>query len=66
MGRIQTRLFGHSGWIQALTFRDDDGSILASIDDDTVHIWSIFSGDCIHRFSVRISLFRLVLYRSVL
>lgn len=57
MGRIRNRLFGHTGWIQAIAFRgggggDDDGSTLASIDDDTVHVWNIFSGVCLHRLQV--------------
>ncbi|CAF1273168.1 unnamed protein product [Rotaria magnacalcarata] len=50
--RVRTRLFGHAGWIQAITFRDDDGSILASTDDDTVRVWNIFSNDCLHRLSI--------------
>ncbi|CAF5055183.1 unnamed protein product, partial [Rotaria magnacalcarata] len=36
----------------AITFRDDDGSILASTDDDTVRVWNIFSNDCLHRLSI--------------
>jgi WD40 repeat protein len=55
MVRMRARLFGHTGWIQAITFRQDDGSILASVDDDTVRVWNILSGDCIHRLPVRIS-----------
>ncbi|CAF4441544.1 unnamed protein product [Rotaria socialis] len=50
--RVRVRLFGHAGWIQAITFRDDDGSILASTDDDTVRVWNIFSNDCLHRLSI--------------
>jgi WD40 repeat protein len=62
MGRVRARLFGHTGWIQAITFRsdDDDGSILASVDDDTVRVWNIFSENCLHRLQVRISLFKFV------
>jgi WD40 repeat protein len=61
MGRITARLFGHTGWVQAVAFRDDgDGSTLASVDDDTVCVWNIFSGNCLHRFPVRISFFRFV------
>ncbi|CAF3433421.1 unnamed protein product [Rotaria sp. Silwood1] len=52
MTRIRARLFGHTGWIQAIAFRNDDGSILASIDDDTVRVWNIFSNDCLHRLSI--------------
>ena len=55
MARIRARLFGHTGWIQAVTFRNDDGSILASVDDDTVRIWNIATNDCLQRLSVRIS-----------
>jgi WD40 repeat protein len=55
--RMRARLFGHAGWIQAITFRNDDGSILASIDDDTVRVWNVLTGDCLHRFSVRIAFF---------
>jgi WD40 repeat protein len=55
MVRMRARLFGHTGWIQAITFCQDDGSILASVDDDTVRVWNILSGDCIHRLPVRIS-----------
>jgi WD40 repeat protein len=55
MGRIRARLFGHTGWIQAITFRDDDdGTTLASADDDTVRIWNIISGNCIHQLPVSI------------
>ncbi|CAF0735576.1 unnamed protein product [Adineta ricciae] len=53
--RIHARLFGHIGWIQAIAFRDgdnDDGSILASVDDESVCVWNILSGDCIHRLSL--------------
>lgn len=53
MGRIRNRLFGHTGWIQAIAFRnDDEGSILASVDDDTVRVWNVFSGVCLHRLQV--------------
>ncbi|CAF3939032.1 unnamed protein product [Rotaria sp. Silwood2] len=52
MTRIRARLFGHTGWIQAVIFRDDDGSILASIDDDAVRVWNIFSNDCLHRLAI--------------
>lgn len=63
MGRIRNRLFGHSGWIQAITFRnDDDGSTLASVDDDTVRVWNVLRGDCLHRLSVRI-FYRCFFYR---
>jgi WD40 repeat protein len=61
MGRIRARLFGHTGWIQAIAFRgDEDVSILASVDDDTVRVWNIFSENCLHRLQVRISLFKFV------
>jgi WD40 repeat protein len=53
MTRMRARLFGHTGWIQAIAFSDDDGTILASVDDDTVRVWNIFSSDCLHRLSVR-------------
>ncbi len=57
MGRIRARLFGHTGWIQAVTFRDhDDGTTLASADDDTVRIWNIINGNCLHRLPVSIFL----------
>ncbi|CAF1255166.1 unnamed protein product [Adineta steineri] len=53
LARIHARLFGHAGWIQAVTFRDDDeGSTLASVDDESVRVWDIFTGDCIHRLSI--------------
>ncbi|CAF0837935.1 unnamed protein product [Rotaria sordida] len=52
MARIRARLFGHTGWIQAVVFRDDDGSILASTDDETVCVWNIFSNDCLHRLAI--------------
>ena len=59
MGRVRNRLFGHTGWIQAVNFReDDDGATLASADDDTVRVWNVLRGDCLHRLSVR--LFRLL------
>jgi WD40 repeat protein len=44
--------FGHAGWIQAISFRDDDGSILASVDDDTVYVWNIIHSLCLYRLSV--------------
>ncbi|UJR26955.1 hypothetical protein I4U23_008262 [Adineta vaga] len=53
--RIHARLFGHTGWIQAIVFRngdEDNGSILASVDDDSVRVWNILSGECIHRLSL--------------
>lgn len=41
-----------------MTFRSDsDGTTLASADDDTVRIWNILSGDCLHRLSVGSSSF---------
>ena len=51
MARVRSRLTGHAGWIQAVTFHDD-GSTLASIDDDTACIWNIFTGECLHRLPV--------------
>ncbi|UJR22180.1 hypothetical protein I4U23_025244 [Adineta vaga] len=50
--RMHSRLFDHKGWIQAITFRDDHGSILASIDDDTVRIWNILTSVCLHRLKI--------------
>jgi len=49
---IHSHLFGHVGWIQALSFRNDNGSILASVDDETVHVWNIISGLCLHQLPV--------------
>jgi len=64
---MRARLFGHTGWIQAVTFRgDDDGSILASADDDTVRVWNIFSGNCLHRLPVRIDFLRFVSHTCLL
>jgi WD40 repeat protein len=60
---MRARLYGHTGWIQAIAFRDDDeGSILASVDDDTVRVWNILSENCLHRLRVRIYFFRLVVH----
>jgi WD40 repeat protein len=50
--RVRSRLLGHAGWIQAVSFRDTDTSILASADDETAYLWNIFSGVCLQRFSV--------------
>lgn len=53
---MRARLFGHNGWIQAITFPrndDDDGSMLASADDEAVHVWNILTNECLHRLSVR-------------
>ena len=51
MAHVRSRLTGHAGWIQAVTFHDD-GSTLASIDDDTACIWNIFTSECLHRLPV--------------
>lgn len=32
----------------------DDGSILASTDDEAVRVWNILSGECLHRLSVNV------------
>lgn len=54
MGRIRTRLFGHTGWVQAVSFRnDEEGATLASADDDTVRVWNVIRGECLRRLSVR-------------
>ena len=51
--RVRNRLLGHTGWIQAMSCRHDDGSILASVDDETVYVWNILSGRCLQRLPVR-------------
>lgn len=50
---MHSRLFGHEGWIQALTFRADESFVLASVDDETVCVWNIVAGVCSHRLKVR-------------
>ena len=58
--RIHSRLYGHTGWIHAVVFRDDPGSVLASIDDDTVRVWNILTSICSHRLKVVIRCLRCV------
>ncbi|CAF0946119.1 unnamed protein product [Adineta ricciae] len=50
--RIHSRLYGHTGWIHAVVFRDNPGSILASIDDDTVRVWNILTSICSYRLKI--------------
>jgi hypothetical protein len=36
----------------AVSFHDDNGSILGSTDDDTVYVWNIIRDLCLHRLTV--------------
>ena len=54
---MRARLFGHTGWIHAIAFplnEHEDGSLLASADDEMVRVWNIITNQCIHKLAVEL------------